>query len=103
LKDKANDLEKFILEQPKTISDYLLQDLPRWIEVTKYKGETPFINIWARRQKFRSEVYYRARIAQSKFTGGVNYRHDMAKVVGQSPGLYVSNLYLSCEEIGPGL
>jgi acetyltransferase-like isoleucine patch superfamily enzyme len=87
---------------PLDAQQFIMQDLPRWVSHTGYLGSCAFQHFWEKRQEFRSLISYRARIAQKKFILDMNIFHEIINTVGNNNYLFVSNLYLSCEDIGPG-
>jgi len=99
---KAKNMEAYIVGLPDDVRNYILQDLPRWIEVLKYKGAEGFVHFYRTRQEFRSLIRYRARVAEKTY-GINNVITKILTIHGHSPSAWVSNLYLSCEDIGPGL
>ena len=81
----------------------MLQDLPRWIR-SHPDAQTgtydSFVHYWARRQEFRSVVRYRVK-SLSVLCGTNTEKFD--QICSGLGWLFVSNLILSCNEIGPGL
>ncbi|CAM2782706.1 hypothetical protein PAT01_32120 [Pseudoalteromonas atlantica] len=105
-KTHMNDSDKvlnYLQSLQDEVKDYMLQDLPRWIEIKNYKEKRAFQYFWENRQEFRSLIRYRAMTAQEKFKLTTNIVQQILKLVGNKPTLFVGNLYLSCKQIGPGL
>jgi len=99
----ADKIARFIQTLPEEAKVFILQDLPCWINKTNYKEDKAFQYFWESKQEFRSVIKYRAMMAQKKFELDTNILHEIIKLAGNNPSLFVSNLYLSCEDIGPGL
>lgn len=95
-KSKAAEVLDIVFAHP-----YLVQDLPRWQAERKMSGVAPeeaFLFFWAKRQEFRSVIAYRVRN-----WGDRNVIQRFNAVCGGSPWMFVSNLFLACDDIGPGL
>ncbi|WOD06203.1 hypothetical protein [Marinomonas sp. GJ51-6] len=99
---KSKEVKSFLDGFSGDIKDYLFQDLDRWVEVLKCKKEDPFEFFYSTRQEFRSLIRYRAMIAQKKFSCA-NILGGIIKIHGGSSNVWVTNLFLSCSDIGPGL
>ncbi|MEL0649169.1 WcbI family polysaccharide biosynthesis putative acetyltransferase [Pseudoalteromonas agarivorans] len=99
----ADKIARFFETLPEDVKASILQDLPRWINKTNYKEDKAFQYFWEGRQEFRSVIKYRIMMAQEKFELDTNILHEVVKLAGNTPTLFVSNLYLSCKDIGPGL
>ncbi|TLM80008.1 hypothetical protein ACONUD_01145 [Microbulbifer harenosus] len=96
----AEKIKSFIGSLPAEVQSYILQDIERWVDVVKPIGD-PFERLWSGRQEFRSLIQYRMRIAQKKFeVAGLLSR--FRSVVGSSPWMFVTNLFVSCDNVGPG-
>lgn len=103
MKDKIIKLNEYICSLPPDERNYLLQDLPRWVEITKNNNQNPFIDLWTKRQEFRSVIKYRAKNAPHLLRTRTNYISEINNIIGNTRQLYVNNLYISCNDIGPGL
>jgi serine O-acetyltransferase len=103
VKEIAVALDSYIASLHEEEQNYILQDLSRWVKITKTNGESQFIDIWTKRQEFRSVIRYRAIHAQSKLGSSSDYLGQMQKITGTPSYLYTPSLYLSCSDIGPGL
>lgn len=79
----------------------VLQDLPRWkreLNEGALDDEAAFLKYWAKRQEFRSVIEYRV-----KRLGDGELLRAFRILCAGKPWFFVTNLYLSCEDIGPGL
>ena len=97
---RANDLFNYINNQPDILKDYFLQDVPFWVEKTNNSSDCPFVDIWIKRQEFRSLIRYRASCLSRKDT--IDF-HQFLSFCGTEKYIFVNNLYISCQDIGPGL
>ncbi|HCG6647462.1 TPA: hypothetical protein NJ228_002424 [Vibrio parahaemolyticus] len=98
---KSLEVKQFIYSLPNETRGFVLQDVSRWVQLLNYKGNDPFVFFYTSRQEFRSLIRYRARIAQKKL--GSNIVHRLMNIHSNQENVWVNNLYISCENIGPGL
>lgn len=95
---KAIEVYEYICSLPDNVSQFILQDLERWLEIT---GKEDFCGLWSTRQEFRSLVRYRMSMSEKKFLqGGVV--NGLSKIIDGKQWLYVTNLYIQSHDIGPG-
>lgn len=104
LKVSKGDLVlRWLGDQAQSRRDYILQDLPRWIVEHRNAPQEEieaFSYYWARRQEFRSVIRHRVR--ECKKNQGID-ASEFERLTAGINWLFVSNLYLSCPEIGSGL
>ena len=84
--------------------DFVLQDLPRWMRSHPRAGATTEAALHAlfqSRQEFRSILAYRMKML--KKAGGGDLSAPFQKLMAKHSWSFVTNLYLSCDDIGPGL
>jgi serine O-acetyltransferase len=84
--------------------DFILQDLSRWMKDHPAVGSDPeqaLRYFFTNRQEFRSIVHYRATVLQKR--GGVSPSGALQHHLGALRWGFVQNLFLACQEIGPGL
>lgn len=98
----ADKLYRYILSLDEVESKYILQDLPRWVEITNAPKDAAFVELWVKRQEFRTLIKYRVKMAEKQMVGCRVSMVDIRKIVGNSSSLYVSNLFISCNYIGAG-
>lgn len=98
------NLDLFLYSLPENVKSFIMQDIPRWQEVVKksQSEDDPFMFLWNTRQEFRSLIRYRLRIAQKLFNPEKNLVNELIKITGNGPNVYVTNLYISCQDIGSG-
>lgn len=81
--------------------DEVLQDVDRWRQVHSKFQDTPesaFLRFWSSRQEFRSVIQYRVRNRRDGTLAA-----KFGALCAGKPWFFVSNLFLSCKDIGPGL
>ncbi len=99
---KSKLIVEFLKQLPENVREYICQDVMRWSSILNYEHADAFEAFYNTRQEFRSVIRYRARIAEKIFAKpGILNR--IIQIHGNSPSAWVSNLYLSCQDIGPGL
>lgn len=95
-KSKAAEVLDIVFEHP-----FLVQDLPRW-QAERRLFDVPldqvFLFFWAKRQEFRAVVAYRVRR-----WGDRNLTQRFNAACAGPAWMFVSNFYLACDDIGPGL
>lgn len=80
--------------------DCLMQDVPRWARIRKTPSDdSAFLYAFETRQEFRSVVRFRAWYLDKycEMPAALAYLKTLPQA------LYVTNLYLSTKDIGPGL
>lgn len=83
------------------LDDFYFQDLKRWktrLRIDDYSKEESFRHIFRSRQEFRSIIKYRVNQFGEKSV--VNTFNQLLNNIDYA---FVSNLYLECKDIGPGL
>ena len=99
---KSIEVKHLIDSFDEAISQYILQDVPRWEEIVKSSKGVAFEYYWRTRQEFRSLIRFRMTKAEKKFSLESSITNKLTRLVGSHSWLYVSNLFISCDEIGPG-
>lgn len=97
---RAEILYKFVNDHDPCVTQSIVQDVAHWVEKTKLKSDAPFIDLWVKRQEFRSLVKYRVGCLSKK--DFIDFNKFMS-YCGNESWLFVNNLYISCQDIGPGL
>ncbi|MCK5536712.1 MAG: hypothetical protein KAI79_07785, partial [Bacteroidales bacterium] len=97
-------IKNFIQSLDNEVKVYILQDLPIWREIVKKsaQAEDPFMFFWENRQEFRTLIRYRVKMATKHFKNSSDLIHKFNKSAGNGNYLYVTNLYISCQDIGAG-
>ena len=99
---KSVEVKQLIYSLDDSVRGYILQDMPRWKTIVKTIEGDSFSYLWKSRQEFRTLIKYRMIKAEKKYSLEYGLLNKLVQIVGNHAWLYVGNLFISCDEIGPG-